>query len=192
MPKTVKSSNSDAVTVLAELAAAIAACRICRDSPIRTPLPHEPRPVVRPSASARLLVAGQAPGVRVHDTGLPFNDPSGDRLRQWMQMDRETFYDASRVAIVPMGFCFPGHDRHKGDLPPRPECRLTWHDRLFAHMGQIEVILAIGSYAHAYHLPRLGYDFRRATPMSKTVANWRAYVSGSPKVFVLPHPSWRN
>ena len=121
-----------------------------------------------------------------------FNDPSGDRLRDWMAIDRDTFYDTSRVAIVPMGFCFPGHDKNKGDLPPRPECRQSWHDRIFALMPQLEVILTIGAYAHAYHLPRLGQAYKRATPMTQTVANWPEYVTGVPKVFVLPHPSWRN
>jgi uracil-DNA glycosylase len=192
--KTAKSSNSETAhaAALDRLAQDISACRICRDNPLNGPLPHEPRPVVRPSASARLLVAGQAPGVRVHATGLPFNDPSGDRLRQWMQIDRDTFYDASRIAIVPMGFCFPGHDKNKGDLPPRRECKLAWHGRLFVHMPQLEVILAIGAYAHAYHLPRLGHPYRRGAPMTQTVGNWEAYLGGAPKVFVLPHPSWRN
>ena len=194
MQKTAKSSNSDKVDAIAleRLATDIAACRICRDHPLKRPLPHEPRPVVRPSASARLLVAGQALGVRVHATGLPFNDPSGDRLRHWMQVDRDTFYDVSRIAIVPMGFCFPGHDKNKGDLPPRRECKMTWHDRLYSHMPQLEVILAIGAYAHAYHLPRLGHPYSRGAPMAQTVGNWKSYLAGTPKVFVLPHPSWRN
>ena len=100
-------------------------------SPLGTPLPHAPRPVLRVSTTARLLVAGQAPGIRVHRTGIPFNDPSGDRLRAWMGIDRVTFYDTTRIAIVPMGFCFPGHDAMKGDLPPRRECRATWHDEAF-------------------------------------------------------------
>ncbi|MGE3244706.1 MAG: uracil-DNA glycosylase family protein [Beijerinckiaceae bacterium] len=177
---------------LGALVRKIEACRICRDDPAVTPLPHEPRPVVRPSATARLLIAGQAPGVRVHNSGLPFNDPSGDRLREWMQVDRETFYDASRIAIVPMGFCFPGHDKNKGDLPPRRECRATWHDAIFELMPQLEVVLAIGSHAHAYHMSRLGLPWQRGTPMNETVANWREYAAQRPAVFALPHPSWRN
>ncbi len=116
-------------------------CRVCVERPLGKPLPHEPRPVVRLSATARLLIAGQAPGVRVHLTGIPFNDPSGNRLRDWMGVDRETFYDTRRIAIVPMGFCFPGHDKAKGDLPPRRECRLTWHDTIFAMMPQIAVAI---------------------------------------------------
>lgn len=200
MPKTEKSSSSDTLEQqddaraarLARMAADIAACRICRDTPIKTPLPHEPRPVVSFSATARILIAGQAPGTRVHASGVLFNDPSGDRLRQWMQVDRDTFYDASRIAIVPMGFCFPGHDKNKGDLPPRRECRIQWHDRIFPAMPQLEVILAIGSYAHAFHLPRLDLDYQKSTSMTDTVARWRDYADGSPAVFVLPHPSWRN
>jgi len=174
------------------LARRIAACRICRDSPHGRPLPHEPRPVVRPSARARVLVAGQAPGVRVHATGLPFNDPSGDRLRAWMQVTREVFYDTTRIAIVPMGFCFPGHDARNGDLPPRRECRLAWHDLMMEQMGRIETILAIGAHAHAYHLRRLGLPFEPGVSMTETARNWRIYAQTRPRVFVLPHPSWRN
>ena len=178
--------------VLADLARQIAACRICQEQPIKQPLPHEPRPVIRLSATAKLLVAGQAPGTRVHATGLPFNDPSGDRLRDWMQIERDVFYDASRVAIVPMGFCFPGHDKNKGDLPPRRECRVAWHDRIFPLMPQLEVILAIGAHAQAYHLTRLGLPYRRGASMTDTVANWRLFSAARPRVFALPHPSWRN
>lgn len=177
---------------LGELTGRIVSCRICRDTPRNSPLPHEPRPVVRLSASARLLVAGQAPGVRVHATGLPFNDPSGDRLRSWMQVERDVFYDNSRIAIVPMGFCFPGHDKNKGDLPPRRECRTAWHDEIFSLMPQLEVVLAIGAYAHAYHLTRLGLPFKPGASMRDTVMRWRDYAGGTPRVFPLPHPSWRN
>ncbi len=150
--------------------------------------------MVRASATARILVAGQAPGTRVHASGLPFTDPSGDRLRTWMGVGPETFYDRSRIAIVPMGFCFPGHDRHGGDLPPRRECRLAWHARVMAAMPQIEVVLAIGAPAQAWHLDRLGLRALLAPTLTQTVANWRAIAeaSRSPRVFVLPHPSWRN
>src|SRR5690349_20304808 len=126
------------------LLAEIRACRLCRDRPAGAPLPHEPRPVLQPSRTARLLVASQAPGTRVHASGMPFTDASGDRLRDWMGVDSATFYDARRIAIVPMGFCFPGQDAKGGDLPPRPECRRAWHERLFAMMPQIELVLAIG------------------------------------------------
>ena len=177
---------------LQQLADDIAACRICRDAPLKTPLPHEPRPVVTLSPTAQILIAGQAPGARVHATGQAFNDPSGDRLREWMQVSRETFYDTSAIAIVPMGFCFPGYDKNKSDLPPRPECRTRWHDSIFAAMPQVKVFLCIGGYAHHYHLPRLGFAHRRASSVTQTVENWRTFVTGESKVFVLPHPSWRN
>jgi hypothetical protein len=115
--------QDDPTPDLDALLARIAACRLCRDAPRGAPLPHEPRPVVRFSSTARLLIAGQAPGVRVHRSGLPFDDPSGERLRDWMGIDRATFYDTARIAIAPMGFCFPGLDAKGSDLPPRPEER---------------------------------------------------------------------
>ena len=175
------------------LAGQVRACRLCRDSPrYGASLPHEPRPVLRVSTSARLLIAGQAPGIRVHDSGVPFNDPSGDRLRQWMGVDRETFYDERRVAIVPMGFCFPGYTAAKADLPPRRECREQWHDAIFAAMPQIETILAIGAYSQAYHLGRLGRAVPKGAGLGEIVRNWRDYLGDKPRVIVLPHPSWRN
>jgi uracil-DNA glycosylase len=175
---------------LDELAARIRACRQCAEGP--APLPHEPRPVFRVSPTARLLVASQAPGNLVNQTGIPFNDPSGERLRAWMGVDRDTFYDVSRVAIAPMGFCFPGNDAAGGDLPPRPECRRLWHDALFAALPQIETILAIGRYAQAYHFARLGHDLPKGASVSQTVARWRAFQGARPLIFPLPHPSWRN
>ncbi|MEJ0092556.1 MAG: uracil-DNA glycosylase family protein [Methylocella sp.] len=156
------------------------------------PLPHEPRPVLRVSSTARLLVAGQAPGIRVHLSGLPFNDPSGDRLRQWMNVSREVFYDESRVAIAPMGFCFPGHTADKGDLPPRPECRATWHDELFTALPGIECILAIGRFAQDYHFARLGRPLPKGLRLEEVVRRWRELSGSSPKIIALPHPSWRN
>jgi uracil-DNA glycosylase len=188
LPRTEKSSICD----LQGLSASISGCRICVDAPHKSPLPHQPRPVAVLSATARLAIVGQAPGARVHATGIPFNDPSGDRLRDWMQVSCETFYDASRVAIVPMGFCFPGHDRNKSDLPPRTECRAYWHDLIFDAMPQLEVIVCIGAYAQAYHLPRLGFGYKRPAAVTAIVANWREYHTGSPKIIALPHPSWRN
>jgi uracil-DNA glycosylase len=179
---------------LEALTKAIAACRICVEAPLRRPLPHEPRPVAWLSATARILIAGQAPGTRVHASGRPFTDPSGDRLRSWMGVDEATFYDRSRIAIVPMGFCFPGLDAKGGDLPPRPECRATWHDRLMTAMPRIELILAVGATAQAYHMDRLGLAALRAATLTGTVANWRAIhdAGGQPRLFVMPHPSWRN
>lgn len=170
----------------------IRACRICRDAPEGIILPHEPRPVLRVSASARLLIAGQAPGTRVHQSGTPFTDPSGDRLRQWMGVDPDTFYDASRIAIVPMGFCFPGLDAKGSDLPPRRECSRTWHDPLFSALPEMQLVLAIGAYAQRYHLARLGLTRPRGETVSGLVANWRDLAQTSPRVIPLPHPSWRN
>ena len=174
------------------LSAAIAACRICRDAPARgmaDRLPHEPRPVVVLSATARILIAGQAPGLRVHESGLPFNDASGDRLRAWLDVDRETFYDAGRFAIVPMGFCFPGYDAKGSDLPPRRECAPFWRQRVIDAMPQVDMVLAVGQYAQAWHL-----GLRRQASMTDTVMAWRQYwqAEGGPKVLPLPHPSWRN
>jgi len=169
------------------LAATIAGCRICLDRPQGRPLPHAPRPVLRPSATARLCIAGQAPGVRVHASGVPFADPSGDRLRAWLGVDAETFYDQSRIAIVPMGFCFPGHDAKGGDLPPRAECARAWHGRLFAAMGRVELVLAVGQYAQAWHLGR-----DRAGSLTETVRAFRRHLARRPAVLPLPHPSWRN
>jgi uracil-DNA glycosylase len=180
----------DAVKRLEALAARIRACRHCAEAP--APLPHEPRPVLRVSPTARLLVASQAPGNLVNQTGIPFNDPSGERLRDWMGVDRDTFYDVSRIAIAPMGFCFPGNDAAGGDLPPRPECRKLWHDKLFEALPRIETVLAIGRYAQDYHFARLGHDLRKGASVSETVARWREFQSARPLIFPLPHPSWRN
>lgn len=174
----------------------IAACRLCRDAPAQRSrsgepdrLPHEPRPVAVLSSEARILIAGQAPGLRVHESGLPFNDASGNRLRDWMGVTREAFYDPDRFAIVPMGFCFPGYDKNGGDLPPRKECAPLWRASVIAAMPQIELVLAIGAHAHAWHLGN-----RRRKGMTETVENWREYLlaNEAPRVLPLPHPSWRN
>ncbi|MBV8848858.1 MAG: uracil-DNA glycosylase family protein [Methylobacteriaceae bacterium] len=188
-----KSSISEQpASPLDEISARIRACRLCRDVREIPSLPREPRPVFRASATAPLLVASQAPGMRVHQTGLPFNDPSGDRLRQWMGVDRDTFYDEAKIAIVPMGFCFPGYNALKADLPPRRECRATWHDELFARLPQIETILAIGRYAQDYHFARLGRSLPKAAGVDEIVRRWREFKGTSPRVFALPHPFWRN
>lgn len=174
---------------VAALEAEIALCRLCRNAPRGRPLPHEPRPVTRLSATAPILVAGQAPGVRVHASGLPFTDPSGDRLRAWMGVDGETFYDRSKVAVAAMGFCFPGHDAKGGDLPARRECAPTWRARVMAAMPQVRLILAVGRPAQLWHL---GPD--AGPSLTETVARWREIAErpGAPMVFPLPHPSWRN
>jgi uracil-DNA glycosylase len=183
--------TSDAAA-LAAMTARIRACRVCRDAPACPKLPHEPRPVLRASASARLMVAGQAPGVRVHLSGLPFDDASGDRLRQWMGVTREIFYDEARIAIAPMGFCFPGHTAQKGDLPPRAECRAAWHDELFRALPQIECVLAIGRYAQDYHFARLGRPLPKGLRLDEVVRRRAEISSGTPHILALPHPSWRN
>ncbi len=141
------------------------------------------------SSTARLLIAGQAPGTRVHASGRPFTDPSGERLRAWMGISSEVFYDAARVAIAPMGFCFPGLDAKGGDKPPRRECAQAWRSELIAAMPQVELVLAIGSYAQAWHLGAL-----RQPTLTQTVADWARifHQTNRPKVLPLPHPSWRN
>ena len=185
----VRPDNKVRSETLADLTEAIRACRICRDRPVGRPLPHEPRPVVRVSTTATICIVGQAPGTRVHASGTPFTDPSGDRLRAWMGVDAETFYDVGRIAIVPMGFCFPGQDERGADLPPRRECAPAWRSALFAAMPNIELMLAVGSYAQAWHLGPLA---RRT--LTETVAAWREIAAASrrPMVLPLPHPSWRN
>ncbi len=145
-------------------------------------LPLGPRPVLQLHAAARLLVAGQAPGRKVHETGLPFNDASGDRLRDWLGISRETFYDARQIAIVPMGFCFPGTGK-SGDLPPRPECAPAWRAPLLSHLKHLRLTLVIGRYALAYHLPDAGAS------LTEGVQGWRRHW---PQVVPLPHPSGRN
>ena len=167
----------------------IAACRICREAVKGRALPHEPRPVLRPSTTARICICSQAPGVRVHASGVPFSDASGDRLRAWLGLTAVEFYDQRRVAIVPMGFCFPGHDATGGDLPPRRECAATWHQRLFAAMPQLQLILAVGSYAQRWHLGPAA-----AAGMTAAVRSWRELFQSAnqPRRIALPHPSWRN
>lgn len=162
----------------AALLAEASACTLCAPH-----LPHPPRPVFRAAPGARLLIVGQAPGRRVHETGIPWNDPSGDLLRVWLQLDREAFYDANRVAIVPTGLCFPGTGRH-GDLPPRPECAPRWQPRFAAALPEIRLTLLIGAYAQRYFLG----PACRAT-LTETVAAWREFA---PRYFPLPHPSPRN
>ncbi|MCC6157918.1 MAG: uracil-DNA glycosylase family protein [Deltaproteobacteria bacterium] len=167
--------NRDAFHALLER---VRACRHCADV-----LPLGPRPVLRASLSARILIVGQAPGTRVHETGLPWNDPSGDRLRAWMGLDRETFYDESCIAIVPMGLCYPGCGK-SGDLPPRTECRVLWFDDLLGAMGRIEFTILCGAYAQAYHLGN-----RARATLTETVAAWRDHW---PRYLPTPHPSPRN
>jgi uracil-DNA glycosylase len=161
------------------LVAEIGACTICAPH-----LPLGPRPILRGRPSARLLIISQAPGRRVHDTRLSFNDRSGDRLRAWLGTDRATFYDEGRLAILGMAFCYPGSDDRGGDLPPRPECAPHWHARLRPFFPAIELTLLVGRYAIDYYLPG-----PRTRSMTEVIVRWRDFL---PELFVLPHPSWRT
>ena len=162
----------------AALLAEIRACTHCAAH-----LPLGPRPVVRGLPSARLLVISQAPGTKVHETGLSFNDRSGDRLREWMGIGRDAFYDESRVAVIPMGFCYPGRAAKGGDRPPRRECAPLWHSRLRPHFAAVELTLLVGGYAIRHYLPQA-----RREPLGAVMPRWRAFL---PEFFILPHPSWR-
>ncbi|MHC1481034.1 uracil-DNA glycosylase family protein [Frateuria aurantia] len=184
-------------TSLEALAAEARGCRLCIDHPDRgRPLGHWPRPVFQVSATARICIAGQAPGIRAHASGIPFSDPSGQRLRQWLAIDETAFYDASRVAILPMGFCFPGLDAHGGDLPPRPECARSWHRQMLAAMPEVKLLLLVGGHAQRWHLRRLQVPKARAgIGVDETVRQWRALYDDDtlqPTCMPLPHPSWRN
>jgi uracil-DNA glycosylase len=165
------------MTSFASLLAEARACTICEAH-----LPHGTRPVLQIHPQARLLIAGQAPGKKVHESGLPFDDASGDRLREWMGVTREVFYDSKQIAILPMGLCFPGTGK-SGDLPPRPECVHAWRNRLLGHLHHLEVTLAVGRYAQAYHM-----NGKRSS-LTGTVRDWRSYW---PEIIPLPHPSPRN
>lgn len=164
-------------TSLDDLLAAVSACTICEAH-----LPMGPRPVVHIGKQAAVMIIGQAPGRRVHETGIPWNDPSGDRLRQWLGVDRGVFYDTDCFAIMPMGFCYPGTGK-SGDLPPRKECAAQWHNRLLAQLPAIQLTLLIGQYAQQYYLAD------RAPDLATRVSRWRNYL---PEYLPLPHPSPRN
>ena len=177
-------------TALAALVGDIRACRICIDAPRGQPLPHAPRPVLRVSSTARIAICGQAPGTRVHASGVPFSDPSGARLRAWMGVNEAEFYDVCRIAIVPMGFCFPGQDAKGGDLPPRAECAPLWREQVFSTLPRLQLVLLVGLYAQNWHL---GGAVTRAG-LTPTVAEWRRTCDpdSRPAYLPLPHPSWRN
>lgn len=160
------------------LLTAVRGCRACEAD-----LPLGPRPVLSAGATARILVVGQAPGLRVHRSGVPWDDPSGDRLRAWMGVDKDVFYDESRIAIIPMGYCYPGRGKG-GDMPPRRECATLWLDQLLARLPRIELTLLIGQYAQRHFL-----GTRRKRSLTETVKGWEEYA---PDYFPLPHPSLRN
>lgn len=154
-------------------------CRLCEEH-----LPLGPRPVVQADSKASILIVGQAPGRKVHETGIPFNDPSGDRLRDWMGIDKDIFYDARQIALLPMGFCYPGTGK-SGDLPPRPECAEAWREKLLQELPKVQLTLVIGQYAHKYHLGK-----RQSKTLTDTVKAWREFSGEG--VVPLPHPSPRN
>lgn len=162
----------------------IRACTLCAEGFLATETAHNPRPVAWLSSSARILIAGQAPGARVHASGVPFTDPSGDRLRDWMGISEAQFYDRTTVAILPMAFCFPGYDQKGSDLPPPKICAATWHAQAMALMSNVALTLLVGGHAQKWHLGKAS-----AGGVTKTVQNWRLF---GPAVFPLPHPSWRN
>jgi uracil-DNA glycosylase len=169
----------DGLMSLAAVLAEIRACRACAGE-----LAHEPRPVVRVSAATRLLICGQAPGRRVHESGLPFDDPSGERLRSWMGVDRATFYGHPAIGVAAQAFCFPGNDAAGGDLPPPPRCAALWRRRLLAELPNVELTLLVGRPAQLWALGR-----RAGGSVGETVRAWRDFLPGA---IVLPHPSWRN
>ena len=169
----------DPAAVLEAVLARARACTLCAAH-----LPLGPRPVIVATSAARLLIIGQAPGTKVHETGIPWNDASGDRLRDWLSIDRDTFYGDPRIAIVPMGFCYPGHQPRGGDNPPRPECAPAWHPPLLAALPGVELTLLVGMYAQAYYLGKKRHD-----TLTETVRNWRDYLPGH---LPTPHPSWRT
>ncbi len=174
------------------LLAEIRACQKCVADPKGKPLPHSPRPVLRVSATARIGIFGQAPGTRVHASGKPFTDPSGVRLRAWMNVDEATFYNVRHIAIVPMGFCFPGLDAKGGDLPPRKECALLWRERVMSAMPKLKLVLLVGGYAQKWHLKE-----QSGRTLTETVQRWREFAEaprkkGTPLYVPVPHPSWRN
>jgi len=164
---------------LVPLLARVRACRVCVPH-----LPLGPRPLLQASSQARLLVCGQAPGTRAHLSGVPWDDPSGDRLREWLGLDRAQFYDASKVALIGVGLCYPGRLPQGGDAPPRPECAPLWHPPLRAALPAIALTILVGSYAQDYYLGR-----RRKGGMGATVRAFRDYL---PELLPTPHPSWRT
>lgn len=184
------------VMSLDELATAARQCRTCMEQPDKgRTLGHEPRPMFQISKTARICIAGQAPGIRAHESGVPFSDPSGVRLRQWLGIDECVFYDASRIAILPMGFCFPGFDAHGGDLPPRPECARTWRASFMEELPDLRLLLLVGRYAQRWHLPRLQVPKELfQLSVNDTVLHWREIDAhtGALRCMALPHPSWRN
>ena len=164
---------------LHDLLKEVRACEICAPD-----LPLGPRPTVVAKSSAKIMIIGQAPGTKVHETGIPWNDPSGDRLRNWLSVTREIFYDGSKIAIMPMGFCYPGRLERGGDNPPRPECAPAWHEKILAGLPDIELTLLVGMYAQKYYLAE-----QNKKTLTETVRHWQEFA---PAMIPTPHPSWRT
>jgi uracil-DNA glycosylase len=169
------------VTKLDKLLTEVRACQVCKSN-----LPLGPNPILRAKRNAKILIVGQAPGTKVHESGIPWNDVSGKRLREWMDIDKELFYNESKIAIIPMGFCYPGKGK-SGDLPPRKECASLWHSKLLEHLPNIKITLLIGQYAQKYYLG--GFESFGSGAVTNTVKNWQKFA---PEYFPLPHPSPRN
>ena len=164
---------------LHDLLKEVRACQICAPD-----LPLGPRPTVVAKSSAKIMIIGQAPGTKVHETGIPWSDPSGDRLRNWLRVTREIFYDGSKIAIMPMGFCYPGRLERGGDNPPRPECAPAWHEKILAGLPDIELTLLVGMYAQKYYLAE-----QNKKTLTETVRHWQEFA---PAMIPTPHPSWRT
>ncbi len=157
----------------------VRSCQLCVKN-----LPLEPKPIIQASSSSKILIIGQAPGTKAHRTGIPWNDASGKRLRNWLKIPKNIFYNKSQIAIMPMGFCYPGRTVNGGDLPPKTECAPTWHEKILKLLPKIELTILIGSYAQKYYI-----ETARKTTMTDTVSNWRTLV---PRIVATPHPSWRT
>jgi uracil-DNA glycosylase len=164
---------------LHDLLKEVRACEICAPD-----LPLGPRPTVVAKSSAKIMIIGQAPGTKVHETGIPWSDPSGDRLRNWLRVTREIFYDGSKIAIMPMGFCYPGRLERGGDNPPRPECAPAWHEKILAGLPDIKLTLLVGMYAQKYYLAE-----QNKKTLTETVRHWQEFA---PAMIPTPHPSWRT
>jgi uracil-DNA glycosylase len=156
----------------------VRACRLCRGE-----LPLGPRPIIWGNPGAKILIIGQAPGMRVHESGVPWDDKSGERLRDWLSLGANTFYDEDKIAIMPMGFCYPGRAPNGADLPPRPECAPQWHDQILSEMPLVELTLLVGSFAQKYYLGK-----KAAKTMTETIRLWKIF---GPSIVPIPHPSWR-
>ena len=164
---------------LHDLLKEVRACEICAPD-----LPLGPRPTVVAKSSAKIMIIGQAPGTKVHETGIPWSDPSGDRLRNWLRVTREMFYDGSKIALMPMGFCYPGRLERGGDNPPRPECAPAWHEKILAGLPDIKLTLLVGMYAQKYYLAE-----QNKKTLTETVRHWQEFA---PAMIPTPHPSWRT